>query len=604
MSTASSFIDVERHRQTLEQNLVKLEEALDEWRQWKSEYESLKKQVSSLPANAPSLTSTREAYHGDLVDEKELRDIFGKDDSKSAQQVISVLTNRIDYVSKNISSLEIQLEAAQNKFAAADVFSNPNAADEGGLPITEIMEELDDDDNVLSYSLQTPADNQAKLLEALKKAGVAEAPAQAAPERQLPSSETPVEDEAEARAIAIKNEAEARANALKNRQIKVPMRPKAPAQSAPNDKPKKGVSFAEDTEIVGEEPKDEVQRTQNADQIEELMRQAKAQEEIISKPVIPTDESEEEAQLRRDMLSYNLSELNPVVAELTLEEGDYSGDDFDSEEYSDEEEDEDDEDQWGRSTQSFIDDDYRQKMIEIQERLLGGQKASQDPSTKLYAEDNDGDLQGIGRITVKKDESPATTGDLPVYKTKGVRFAPSLDVADAAKTSQAKPVEKPAEEPAAIPFVEPLSTEIVERKSSATANPSQNPAPSKKASRFKSNRAAGPPTHGPISSAGIPILPETPPTHSPIAPSGPEGKTMADAVLERDSSSTPKEPDELDAGLLRQEAATEYYKMRNRLIQKQGGFMKEDDSPIQPLDEEEGGPKRMSRFRAARLAKS
>ncbi|KAK7995914.1 hypothetical protein PG991_015381 [Apiospora marii] len=597
MSTASSFIDVERHRQTLEQNLVKLEEALDEWRQWKSEYESLKKQVSSLPANAPSLTSTREAYHGDLVDEKELRDIFGKDDSKSAQQVISVLTNRIDYVSKNISSLEIQLEAAQNKFAAADVFSNPNAADEGGLPITEIMEELDDDDNVLSYSLQTPADNQAKLLEALKKAGLR-------PNDNFPSSETPVEDEAEARAIAIKNEAEARANALKNRQIKVPMRPKAPAQSAPNDKPKKGVSFAEDTEIVGEEPKDEVQRTQNADQIEELMRQAKAQEEIISKPVIPTDESEEEAQLRRDMLSYNLSELNPVVAELTLEEGDYSGDDFDSEEYSDEEEDEDDEDQWGRSTQSFIDDDYRQKMIEIQERLLGGQKASQDPSTKLYAEDNDGDLQGIGRITVKKDESPATTGDLPVYKTKGVRFAPSLDVADAAKTSQAKPVEKPAEEPAAIPFVEPLSTEIVERKSSATANPSQNPAPSKKASRFKSNRAAGPPTHGPISSAGIPILPETPPTHSPIAPSGPEGKTMADAVLERDSSSTPKEPDELDAGLLRQEAATEYYKMRNRLIQKQGGFMKEDDSPIQPLDEEEGGPKRMSRFRAARLAKS
>ncbi|KAK8047088.1 hypothetical protein PG996_015152 [Apiospora saccharicola] len=603
MSTANSFIDVERHRQTLEQNLVKLEEALDEWRQWKSEYESLKKQVSSLPASNPSLTSTREAYHGDLVDDKELRDIFGKNDSKSAQQVISVLTNRIDYVSRNINSLEMQLEAAQNKFAAADVFSNPNAADEGGLPITEIMEELDDDDNVLSYSLQTPADNQGKLLEALKKAGLAEAPAQATPGRQLPS-EKPVEDEAEAREIAIKNEAEARANALKNRQIKVPMRPKVPAQSGPKDKPKKGVSFAEDTEIVGEEPKDDVERTQNADQIEELMRQAKAQEEIISKPVIPTDESEEEAQLRRDMLSYNLSELNPVVAELTLEEGDYSGDDFDSEEYSDDEEDEDDEDQWGRSTQSFIDDDYRQKMIEIQERLLGDKKAPQDPSTKLYAEDNDGDLQGIGRITVKKDESPATTGELPVYKTKGVRFAPALDVADAAKASPAKPAEKPAEEPAAIPFVEPLSTEIVERKSSATANPSQNPPPSKKASRFKSSRAAGPPAHGPISAGGIPILPETPATHSPYAPSGPEGKTMADAVLERDTSSTPKEPDELDAKLLRQEAATEYYKMRNRLIQKQGGFMKEDENPIQPLDEEEGGPKRLSRFRAARLAKS
>ncbi|KAK7967662.1 uncharacterized protein PG986_001939 [Apiospora aurea] len=589
MSTASSFIDVERHRQTLEQNLVKLEEALDEWRQWKSEYEA-----------------TREAYQGDLVDAKELQDIFGKNDSKNAQQIISVLTNRIDYVSKNISSLENQLEAAQNKFAAADVFSNPNAADEGGLPITEIMEELDDDDNVLSYSLQTPSDNQAQLLEALKKAGLAETPAPPATKPQ-PPSEKPVEDEAEARAIAIKNEAEARANAIKNRQIRVPMRPKGPAQSEP--KAKKGVSFAEDTKTEDEEPKDEVQRTQNADQIEELMRQAKAQEGIISEPVIPTDESEEEAQLRRDMLSYNLSELNPVVAELTLEEGDYSGDDFDSEDYSDDEEDEEDEDQWGRSTQSVVDDDYRQKMIEIQERLLGSQKAPPDSSAKLYAEDNDGDLQGIGRITIKKDEPTATSGtsssngDVPVYKTKGVRFASALDVADEKKPSQVEPAEK---QPPVTPFVEPLSTEIVERKSSTTADPTQAPVPTpaKKASRFKSSRAAGPPTHGPISASGIPILPETPATHSPIAPSGPEGKTMADAVLERDSSTAPKEPDELDAGLLRQEAATEYYKMRNRLIQKQGGFMKEDENPIQPLDEEEGGPKRLSRFRAARLAKS
>ncbi|KAK8035459.1 hypothetical protein PG993_010454 [Apiospora rasikravindrae] len=588
MSTASSFIDVERHRQTLEQNLVKLEEALDEWRQWKSEYESLKREVSALPANTRHLTSTREAYHGDLVDAKELQDIFGKNDSKNAQQVISVLTNRIDYVSKNISSLENQLEAAQNKFAAADVFSNPNAADEGGLPITEIMEELDDDDNVLSYSLQTPSDNQAQLLEALKKAGLAEAPAPPVT-KQHPSSEKPVEDEAEARATAIKNEAEAQANAIKNRQIRVPMRPKVSAPSEP--KVKKGVSFAEDTKTEAEEPKDEVQRTNNADQIEELMRQAKAQEEIISEPVIPTDESEEEAQLRRDMLNYNLSELNPVVAELTLEEGDYSGDDFDSEDYSDDEDDEEDEDRWGRSTQSVVDDDYRQKMIEIQERLLGTQKASPDPSTKLYAEDNDGDLQGIGRITIKKDGptamngTSASDGDVPVYKTKGVRFAPALDVADEKKPTPAEPAEK---QPPVTPFVEPLSTEIVERKSSTTANPAQTPAPAKKTS----------------SATGIPILPETPATHSPIAPSGPEGKTMADAVLERDSSSAPKEPDELDAGLLRQEAATEYYKMRNRLIQKQGGFMKEDENPIQPLDEEEGGPKRMSRFRAARLAKS
>ena len=568
MSTATSFIDVERHRKTLEQNLVKLEEALDEWRQWKSEYESLKKEVGRC-ADAPSLTTTRQAYRGDLVDEKELLDIFGKGDSKTVQQVISVLTNRIDYVSKNITSLQNQLEAAQNKFAAADVFSNPNAADEGGLPITEIMEELDDDDNVLSYSLQTPGDNQAQLLDALKKAGLAEAPTPSAPpaiNRQTSSEKT------------LDNEAQARANAIKNKSIRnIPMRPKVPAQSEPKPK-RKGVTFAEDTKTENELKEEEVQRTPNADQIEDIMRQAKEQEEIISNPVIPVDESEEEAQLRRDMLTYNLSELNPVVAELTLEEGDYSGDDFDSEDYTDEEEDE-DEDRWGRSTSSVVDDDYRQKMIEIQERLLGSQKTSQDHATKLYAEDNDGDLQGIGRITIKKDDPAASDslkqdGAVATNKKKGVHFASALDVAEETK-----------------PLVEPLAPEIVERKSNTTADPTQVSAPAKKPSRFKSSRAAG-----------VPILPEAPPTHSPYAPSGPEGKTLADAVLERGGVSAPKEPDELDAGLLRQEAATEYYKMRNRMIQKQGGFMKEDENPIQPLDEEEGGPKRMSRFKAARLA--
>ena len=65
------------------------------------------------------------------------------------------------------------------------------------------------------------------------------------------------------------------------------------------------------------------------------------------------------------------------------------------------------------------------------------------------------------------------------------------------------------------------------------------------------------------------------------------------------------EPDEFDPALLSQEVATEYHKMRNRMIQRQGGFLKndEDESGIVPLDEEEGGPKKVSRFKAARLAR-
>ena len=40
------------------------------------------------------------------------------------------------------------------------------------------------------------------------------------------------------------------------------------------------------------------------------------------------------------------------------------------------------------------------------------------------------------------------------------------------------------------------------------------------------------------------------------------------------------------------------------MIQKEGGFGKPAEQEIIPLDEEEGGPPRMSRFKAARLAKS
>ena len=81
---------------------------------------------------------------------------------------------------------------------------------------------------------------------------------------------------------------------------------------------------------------------------------------------------------------------------------------------------------------------------------------------------------------------------------------------------------------------------------------------------------------------------------------------MAPTIVERETTTntSPVEPDEFDPHLLHQEVATEYHKMRNRMIQKQGGFMKEDESEIVPFTEEEGGPKKVSRFKAARLARS
>jgi unconventional prefoldin RPB5 interactor 1 len=55
--------------------------------------------------------------------------------------------------------------------------------------------------------------------------------------------------------------------------------------------------------------------------------------------------------------------------------------------------------------------------------------------------------------------------------------------------------------------------------------------------------------------------------------------------------------------MIHDEVADEYQRMRKRFIQREGGFLKEDESPVQPLEEAHGGPEKISRFKAARLSR-
>ncbi|KAK9420434.1 putative DUF3835 domain-containing protein [Seiridium unicorne] len=607
MAPDDALEDLEQQRQRLEQNVAKTRALLHEWRQWKVEYESLKKGMSSPPSDAaPELIGrVRGQFKGKLVDEVELAKIFGEDNSQKRDQILSTLVNRLDYVGRNIATLEKQLKAAENGLATLGETEESGESDEsevpdddslleddGSLPVTEILEELDEDDNVVSYSLRTPGNNQPQLIEALEKAGLKDLPS---PQRSTPEKGKQVKrpvDEAQSQQAAM-----------------ISPGPRVDA-SKPSSK-KKSVRFSEDTQKAEEQPK---YMTLSASSIDELMREAKEQESIISDPVVPADESEDDAQLRRDMLQYNLSELNPVVAELTLEEGALTDDDEDDWDYDDDDDDEDDEDQWGRSKSSVLNDEYRQKMLEIQQRL---QNHTLDSSTEHDDSDDDAarvSREGLAKIRVKTEEPVEPqlssnignkgTSEPPSETKKSVRFASALDVADvppplpAATTPTSRPQRSE---------VDPLSEVIVERKSSATL-PSVAPT-TKKASRFKAARgqdhsSQSPAFKAPLSLDGSVITPEQPLSEQQFAPSGPEGQTVATSVLERAPADRPREPDEFDADMLKQQAAVEYHKVRNRMIQKQGGFMKEDESPIQPLDEEEGGPKRVSRFKAARLAKS
>ena len=84
------------------------------------------------------------------------------------------------------------------------------------------------------------------------------------------------------------------------------------------------------------------------------------QDEGIASPVLPKDESPEDAALRRQMLQYNMEEVGSVVAEIDLD------DDMSTPPYS-EDEDEDDtsveeEDEHGRSKNIILSDEYVKQM--------------------------------------------------------------------------------------------------------------------------------------------------------------------------------------------------------------------------------------------------
>ncbi|KAH9892146.1 Prefoldin subunit-domain-containing protein [Xylariomycetidae sp. FL2044] len=587
-----SLLDLEKHKEQLEGHVEKLSNALDHWCQLRDEYEALRLPVKSLsPQSLPKdRAAVRQEHQGQLLNDKDLAEIFGKNDSNPPTQIVNLITHRLDYVSRNIENLEKQLEASQDKLAAVTVVSNPYVGDDDGLPITEILEELDDDDNVLSYTLRRPGEAQPQLVEALEKAGVEDIHPPLQRESESPRKE--------AKPLSTLG------NIPSPPQSALPTPSQAEETSSKettaeeNTTKKKSVSFSVDTKPAA--PDDTPSDTSK--QLEDILCKAQEQQDIITDPVFPADESPEDSSLREDMIRYNKQtmeyEMAPIVAELQLEEGS-EDDGFDTDDYSedDDEEEEGNEDQWGRSTSNVVDDDWKRQMLELKERLGRHTFGTGEPHSQDNGQtDPDSIDEGIGRITIRKEavaDTPAgqapTTDDIRESK-KSVRFAPSLDIADDLKSDVPHNVpHTPAQEE-----VNPVS-DVMER-TSKIRTPTLAPTEKKSVSRFRQGRVNDKPA----------IAPERPVDTTRYAPTGPEGKIIATSVLERESSSEAREPDDLDANLLHQQVAEEYHKMRNKLIHRQGGFMKEDEQPVTPVvaDEEEGERKRMSRFRAARLARS
>ncbi|KAG5984109.1 hypothetical protein E4U55_005984 [Claviceps digitariae] len=617
MSDANdSFLNLEKHRLQLEENVKQLKKALQHWQTWDAEYEALKEEVEAVPdpCKPDDLHKIQAEFDGELLIGREIDEIFGFQHSKSRDQIINVLQRRIDYVGKNVASLEKQLETAENKHAAATVISQPDAVDEDGQPITEILEELDDDDNVVSYRLNQPGNSLSQVQETLEKAGVHDLPLDSSTATKAETATSISSDEHGASTTA--------SNPPKSTPSKSGRAPSARSTPTttmiptPAPSVKKSVSFSEETQAA-QPPSAKV--SARAKRVDKIMKTAKEQENISKQdPIIPEDEDEDDAELRRQMLQYSMGQVGAVVAEIDLEE-DVSGDDEDQDsgfEYGDddveEEEDDDDEDgeedRFGRFTGRVVTDKYRRRMLELEQRLgvksRFTEQAERDEAGRLESEQG-----GIGRIIVNSvtDSASANSRSAPsksnlkesrngdVEEKKGVRFAQALDIAPRAEAEE----ETIPTSDQTAPLVDPLS-DVVERTTHTEPSAAKQ---ARKPSRFKKARDVNPV----IESGIIPKGPFDVPTdyvqqEQRSVPTGPEGCTIADKLVERDTPSSVIAPDEFDDTMAHQEVADEYHRMRRKFIQRDGGFLKEDESVIQPLDEADDGEP-VSRFKAARLSR-
>lgn len=89
-------------------------------------------------------------------------------------------------------------------------------------------------------------------------------------------------------------------------------------------------------------------------------------------------------------------------------------------------------------------------------------------------------------------------------------------------------------------------------------------------------------------------------------PEGPSGRTITDKLVEKPMSTSKDapEPPDADSEMSYQAMAFEHQRKRNLMIQRNGGYLEDNEQEAVPVDEngqEILGPK-MSRFKAARLA--
>jgi len=585
---------VQKQHLDLEANLTKLRNALKHWQTLELDYEGLKDEFSALDDVTSQQDCLKAAYEFEphKVDQKELIELIepSKGKVRRPSQIVEVLSKRIEYVSKNIASLRDQITRVEKERNALLVAAQPE--EEVELPVSEITEELDEDDNVISSKVQPQGDSASKVLDVLEKA-------------KVPPKE----------GVFTENTG---------------------ASTSRTMKPEITPGLKDRVSVLNEHDSDDESVTS------EIISSG-ASKAAAHGPINPED-TEEEAQLRQDMLQYGLGEVGNIVAELDLLDGedeDFDEEDIDMDDVSDFDDDdeyddfsaeEESEDEDGRVKRSVHSEKYRKKMEELQKQL-GCQLENVGPSPNLPAA-----VQAqIEHLPPAEVQQYIET--LPPTLRKQLERPPAKEAArkaaiareQAAKSSlkgssdleTTKPNKKSkkkvtfatdldfAPEPAtrAKPEIATTSETVIERPSANQTVTSTTTSPPTKPSRFRAARSTQAQT-----SLFPPPMEYPSPNPDPITPSGPPHKTLSSTIIERPSptsSHAPPPPDDtdFDVALQTRQIALEHHALRNKVIHDQGGYVQGGelenwgDEYVAPEieDPRTGEVRRVSRFRAARM---
>jgi unconventional prefoldin RPB5 interactor 1 len=596
----STLENIERRRVQLQESVEKLRKALTHWTTWEAEYQMLSEEIESVDDASPDqIRETAQNLDLTLLNEKEVEELLGKDAQKkrTANQVVDLISRRIDYVQQNSAMIEKQLDAAEKQLAGVEVLLDPGVENEEGLPMMDIEEELDEQGNEIGSSVNQTGKAAAEIVEVLRKAGLQKA------EMDKKKDSIPAPEAKITPSTSTTPSSTAPTNAGKST-AKVPSN----ASSAGSDHvepPRKSVSFADDTKpevpparvALENEGYNDALADMNFTRGTKVIELDEDDNELASYPIIPQGESPEDAELRRQMLQYGLSEVGQIVAELNLDTPrvEYTDGEEDEEDWGEETEDEEDEDEYGRTVRPVVTEDYRKQMLELERKLNARMMENVGPDG---ADDTlEEHVNDVRTMRIKPDEdfdeSLETAGIEPPKaepKKKGVRFADDLDFSEAPQPVHAPVPSAPMPKRSAPT----MSDTIVERPATKpdVVDPPTKPA---KVSRFKSARAGA--NHLPQ------MLPTPPMPEPPAVPTGPAGRTLATKIVEHDPSTMePNAPDEFDPLVINREIQTEYNKARNRFIQQQDGFKPTEEDKESPIvEEKDGKTKKVSRFMAARL---